>query len=163
MTRNAFITGSGGGLGVAVVGRFLTAGWNVTAPRRAEVDLNDPAVVLALRRTAGQDECRVFARAKLSTEDGFDVFRIEASTSPTTGYQQVFAYSGSGQGFIESLLPATFNGQSSVYVRLRMSSDSSEQDVARFRRRRRRGGVGRAAWRARARWPRSGPGACRRR
>jgi len=45
MTRNAFITGSGGGLGVAVVERFLTAGWNVTAPRRAEVDLNDPDAV----------------------------------------------------------------------------------------------------------------------
>ena len=36
MTRSAFITGGGGGLGVAVVERFLTAGWNVTAPRRAE-------------------------------------------------------------------------------------------------------------------------------
>src|SRR3954464_7906895 len=45
MTRNAFITGSGGGLGVAGVLRFLTAGWNVTAPRRAEVDLNDPDAV----------------------------------------------------------------------------------------------------------------------
>lgn len=45
MTRNAFITGGGGGLGVAVVERFLTAGWNVTAPRRAEVDLNDPGAV----------------------------------------------------------------------------------------------------------------------
>ncbi|HYH91120.1 MAG TPA: SDR family oxidoreductase [Solirubrobacteraceae bacterium] len=45
MTRNVFITGSGGGLGVAVVERFLTAGWNVTAPRRAEVDLNDPDAV----------------------------------------------------------------------------------------------------------------------
>ena len=45
MTRNAFITGSGGGLGPAVVERFLAAGWNVTAPRRAEVDLNDPDAV----------------------------------------------------------------------------------------------------------------------
>jgi len=45
MKRNAFITGSGGGLGVAVVERFLTAGWNVTAPRRSEVDLNDPETV----------------------------------------------------------------------------------------------------------------------
>jgi NAD(P)-dependent dehydrogenase (short-subunit alcohol dehydrogenase family) len=45
MTRNAFITGSGGGLGVAVVERFLTAGWNVAAPRRAEVDLTDPEAV----------------------------------------------------------------------------------------------------------------------
>jgi NAD(P)-dependent dehydrogenase (short-subunit alcohol dehydrogenase family) len=45
MTRNAFITGGGGGLGVAVVERFLTAGWNVTAPRRAEVDLTDPETV----------------------------------------------------------------------------------------------------------------------
>src|SRR3954452_8399346 len=45
MTRSAFITGSGGGLGVAVVERFLTAGWNVTAPRRAEVDLHDPEAV----------------------------------------------------------------------------------------------------------------------
>src|SRR3954453_23358439 len=45
MTRNAFITGGGGGLGVAVVERFLTAGWNVTAPRRAEVDLTDPEAV----------------------------------------------------------------------------------------------------------------------
>ena len=45
MKRNAFITGSGGGLGVAVVERFLTAGWNVTAPRRADVDLNDPEAV----------------------------------------------------------------------------------------------------------------------
>ena len=34
MTRSAFITGSGGGLGVAVVERFLTAGWDVVAPRR---------------------------------------------------------------------------------------------------------------------------------
>ena len=45
MTRNAFITGGGGGLGVAVVERFLTAGWNVTAPRRAEADLTDPEAV----------------------------------------------------------------------------------------------------------------------
>jgi NAD(P)-dependent dehydrogenase (short-subunit alcohol dehydrogenase family) len=45
MTRNAFITGSGGGLGVAVVERFLTAGWNVAAPRRAEADLTDPEAV----------------------------------------------------------------------------------------------------------------------
>ena len=45
MTRNAFITGSGGGLGVAVVERFLTAGWNVAAPRRAAVDLTDPEAV----------------------------------------------------------------------------------------------------------------------
>jgi NAD(P)-dependent dehydrogenase (short-subunit alcohol dehydrogenase family) len=45
MTRNAFITGSGGGLGVVVVEHFLTAGWNVIAPRRAEVDLTDPEAV----------------------------------------------------------------------------------------------------------------------
>jgi len=45
MTRSAFITGGGGGLGVAVVERFLAAGWNVTAPRRAEVDLTDPEAV----------------------------------------------------------------------------------------------------------------------
>src|SRR4051794_26411950 len=45
MTRNAFITGGGGGLGVAVVERFREAGWNVTAPRRAEVDLTDPEAV----------------------------------------------------------------------------------------------------------------------
>ena len=45
MTRNAFITGGGGGLGVAVVQRFEAAGWNVTAPRRAEVDLDDPEAV----------------------------------------------------------------------------------------------------------------------
>src|SRR3954447_2445480 len=45
MTRSAFITGGGGGLGVAVVERFLTAGWNVTAPRRSEVDLTDPEAV----------------------------------------------------------------------------------------------------------------------
>ena len=45
MTRSAFITGGGGGLGVAVVERFLTAGWNVAAPRRAEVDLTDPDAV----------------------------------------------------------------------------------------------------------------------
>jgi NAD(P)-dependent dehydrogenase (short-subunit alcohol dehydrogenase family) len=45
MTRNAFITGGGGGLGVAVVERFLTAGFAVTAPRRAEVDLTDPEAV----------------------------------------------------------------------------------------------------------------------
>jgi NAD(P)-dependent dehydrogenase (short-subunit alcohol dehydrogenase family) len=45
MTRNAFITGGGGGLGVAVVQRFLTAGWNVAAPRRSEADLTDPEAV----------------------------------------------------------------------------------------------------------------------
>src|SRR3954454_14050363 len=45
MTQNAFITGGGGGLGVAVVERFVTAGWNVTAPRRSEVDLTDPEAV----------------------------------------------------------------------------------------------------------------------
>src|SRR5215212_5497914 len=39
MTRSAFITGGGGGLGVAVVERFLTAGWTVAAPRRAVVNL----------------------------------------------------------------------------------------------------------------------------
>ena len=45
MTRNAFITGGGGGLGVAVVERFRAAGWNVVAPRRSEVDLQDPGAV----------------------------------------------------------------------------------------------------------------------
>src|SRR3954469_11603108 len=45
MTRSAFITGGGGGLGVAVVERFLTAGWTVAAPRRAETDLTDPDAV----------------------------------------------------------------------------------------------------------------------
>jgi NAD(P)-dependent dehydrogenase (short-subunit alcohol dehydrogenase family) len=45
MTRTAFITGSGGGLGPAVVERFAAAGWDVVAPRRAEVDLNDPEAV----------------------------------------------------------------------------------------------------------------------
>jgi NAD(P)-dependent dehydrogenase (short-subunit alcohol dehydrogenase family) len=45
MTRNAFITGGGGGLGGAVVERFRTAGYDVTAPRRAEVDLTDPEAV----------------------------------------------------------------------------------------------------------------------
>jgi NAD(P)-dependent dehydrogenase (short-subunit alcohol dehydrogenase family) len=45
MTRNAFITGGGGGLGVAVVQRFQTAGWNVAAPRRSEADLTDPEAV----------------------------------------------------------------------------------------------------------------------
>lgn len=45
MTRNAFITGSGGGLGPTVVERFLTAGFDVTAPRRAELDLTDPEAV----------------------------------------------------------------------------------------------------------------------
>src|SRR3954447_17956513 len=45
MTRSAFITGGGGGLGVAVVERFLTAGWTVAAPRRAEADLTDPEAV----------------------------------------------------------------------------------------------------------------------
>jgi NAD(P)-dependent dehydrogenase (short-subunit alcohol dehydrogenase family) len=45
MTRNAFITGGGGGLGVAVVERFLTAGWTVAAPRRSEADLTDPEAV----------------------------------------------------------------------------------------------------------------------
>ena len=45
MSRNAFITGGGGGLGVAVVERFRAAGWDVTAPRSAEVDLTDPEAV----------------------------------------------------------------------------------------------------------------------
>jgi NAD(P)-dependent dehydrogenase (short-subunit alcohol dehydrogenase family) len=45
MTRSAFITGGGGGLGVAVVERFLTAGWTVAAPRRSEADLTDPEAV----------------------------------------------------------------------------------------------------------------------
>src|SRR4051794_14063684 len=45
MTRSAFITGGGGGLGVAVVERFLTAGWTVAAPRRAEAELTDPEAV----------------------------------------------------------------------------------------------------------------------
>jgi NAD(P)-dependent dehydrogenase (short-subunit alcohol dehydrogenase family) len=52
MTRSAFITGGGGGLGVAVVERFLTAGWNVTAPRRAEVDLTDAEAVRAAVQAA---------------------------------------------------------------------------------------------------------------
>src|SRR5215210_4194122 len=45
MTRSAFISGGAGGLGAAVVERFLTAGWNVAAPRRAEADLTDPEAV----------------------------------------------------------------------------------------------------------------------
>src|SRR3954447_3986436 len=53
MTRSAFITGGGGGLGVAVVERFLTAGWNVTAPRRAEVDLTDAEAVRRAVEAAG--------------------------------------------------------------------------------------------------------------
>src|SRR3954464_9287382 len=53
MTRSAFITGGGGGLGVAVVERFLTAGWNVTAPRRADVDLTDAEAVRRAVEAAG--------------------------------------------------------------------------------------------------------------
>jgi len=53
MTRSAFITGSGGGLGGAVVERFLTAGWDVAAPRRAELDLNDPEAVRQAVEAAG--------------------------------------------------------------------------------------------------------------
>src|SRR5215210_1975135 len=53
MTRSAFITGSGGGLGVAVVERFLTADWNVTAPRRDEADLTDPEAVERVVAAAG--------------------------------------------------------------------------------------------------------------
>src|SRR3954464_5404028 len=53
MTRSAFITGGGGGLGVAVVERFLTAGWNVAAPRRAEVDLTDAEAVRRAVEAAG--------------------------------------------------------------------------------------------------------------
>jgi NAD(P)-dependent dehydrogenase (short-subunit alcohol dehydrogenase family) len=45
MTRSAFITGGGGGLGGAVVARFEAAGWAVTAPRRSELDLNDAEAV----------------------------------------------------------------------------------------------------------------------
>jgi NAD(P)-dependent dehydrogenase (short-subunit alcohol dehydrogenase family) len=45
MTRTAFITGGGGGLGRAVVERFEAAGWHVVAPRRAELDLNAPDAV----------------------------------------------------------------------------------------------------------------------
>jgi NAD(P)-dependent dehydrogenase (short-subunit alcohol dehydrogenase family) len=45
MTRSAFISGGGGGLGVAVVERFRTTGWDVTAPSRAEADLTDPEAV----------------------------------------------------------------------------------------------------------------------
>ena len=54
MTRTAFITGGGGGLGSAVVARFAAAGWNVVAPRRSEVDLEDPdAVRAAVEAVAG--------------------------------------------------------------------------------------------------------------
>jgi NAD(P)-dependent dehydrogenase (short-subunit alcohol dehydrogenase family) len=53
MTRTAFITGGGGGLGVAVVDAFLTAGWNVVAPRRSEVDLTDPEAVRRAVEEAG--------------------------------------------------------------------------------------------------------------
>src|SRR3954470_10730145 len=84
MTRSAFITGGGGGLGVAVVERFLTAGWNVTAPRRAEVDLTDPE---AVRRAV---EAAAPLHAVVNLAGGFAAGQPVAET-PVEAFEASFA------------------------------------------------------------------------
>ena len=84
MTRNAFITGGGGGLGVAVVERFLTAGWNVTAPRRSEADLTDPE---AVRRAV---EAAAPLHAVVNLAGGFTAGQRVAGT-PVEDFEANFA------------------------------------------------------------------------
>ena len=84
MTRSAFITGGGGGLGVAVVERFLTAGWKVAAPRRAEADLTDPE---AVRRAV---EAAAPLHAVVNLAGGFRVGQPVADT-PVEVFEASFA------------------------------------------------------------------------
>jgi NAD(P)-dependent dehydrogenase (short-subunit alcohol dehydrogenase family) len=84
MTRTAFITGGAGGLGVAVVDAFLTAGWNVVAPRRSEVDLTDPE---AVRRAV---EAAAPLHAVVNLAGGFRAGQPVAGT-PVEDFEAVFA------------------------------------------------------------------------
>src|SRR3954447_404668 len=91
MTRSAFITGSGGGLGVAVVERFLTAGWNVTAPRRAEVDLHDPEAVRRALEAAAPPHAAVhlaggFAAGEPVAETPVETFEASLRLNLRTTY-----------------------------------------------------------------------------
>ena len=91
MTHNAFITGGGGGLGVAVVERFLTAGWNVTAPRRAEVDLEDAEAVRSAVEAAAPLHAVVnlaggFAAGQPVAETSVEVFEASLRLNLRTTY-----------------------------------------------------------------------------
>jgi NAD(P)-dependent dehydrogenase (short-subunit alcohol dehydrogenase family) len=67
-----------------VVERFLTAGWNVTAPRRAEVDLTDPEAV----RRAVADAAPLHAVVNLA--GGFTAGQPVAETQ-VEGFEANFA------------------------------------------------------------------------
>ena len=91
MTRSAFITGGGGGLGVAVVERFLTAGWNVAAPRRAEVDLTDADAVRAAVEAAAPLHAVVnlaggFAAGQPVAETSIETFEAQFALNLRTTY-----------------------------------------------------------------------------
>jgi subtilisin family serine protease len=68
--------------------------------------------------------CRFTARARIVTLTG-DHLRIEATRTPSTesSWQTIFSYSGSGGGSIDQPMP--FSGHSGVYLRLRLTSNSS--------------------------------------
>ncbi len=78
----------------------------------------------------GGSNCSVKAQAKVDTESGFDIFRVQATQTPANAnsWTTMFSFSGAGQGSVTAPFPAALNGQSGVFVRFLLDSDGSVTD-----------------------------------
>jgi NAD(P)-dependent dehydrogenase (short-subunit alcohol dehydrogenase family) len=87
--RTAFVTGSTGGLGPAVVEALADTGWRVVAPSRAEADLTDPDAVRAAVATAAADPSAPL-RAVVNLVGGYADGQPVAGT-PVEDFEAMFA------------------------------------------------------------------------
>ena len=78
----------------------------------------------------GLHHCSVSAQVKIDTENNFDTFTIEVTRTPgaPSSWQPVFSFNGVGTGPVTASLPAAFNGQPGIFIRLRLRSDGSNAD-----------------------------------
>ena len=81
-----------------------------------------------LNLTGGTD-CSVSAIGKVQTEQFIDLFRIETTLTPANeaSWSSIFTFSGAGQGSIAASLPAGISGQNGVFVRLRLTSNATNE------------------------------------
>jgi subtilisin family serine protease len=77
----------------------------------------------------GGSNCKATAQAKIDTENNFDDFTVEFTRTPANAasWQPMFLFNGTGQGTVTAFVPPAFNGQTGVFVRFRLDSDSSFQ------------------------------------
>ena len=82
----------------------------------------------------GGSRCKVSAEARMETEAGHDIFRVEASRSPALegSWQAIFSFSGVAEGRIEAPVPPAFNNQPGVFIRFRLTSDATVQRPGAF-------------------------------